>query len=93
MKPFTHYIALAMSSKQAPIKGVCHVNITLKNKQCKNAHLEVLENLCDDVFMGLNFQKQLAAVTFLHDGTEPELKINEARIEVCHLTSSKLRVP
>ena len=42
--------------------------------------------------MGLAFQKQHAAVTFVYGGTEPELKINEAGIEVCSLTASKLRV-
>ena len=71
---------------------VCHVNITLNNKQYKNSHLEKLENQCSDVLLGLDFQKQHAAVTFLHCGTEPELKINEAGIEVCSLTASKLRV-
>ena len=82
-----------MSSKQAPIKGVCHVNIILNNKQYKNTHLEGLENLCGDVLLGLDFQKQHAAVTFLHGGTKPELKINEAGIEICSLTASKLRFP
>ena len=45
MKPFTRYITLAMSSKQAPIKGVYHVNITENNKQYKSTRLEGLENL------------------------------------------------
>ena len=57
-----------MSSKQALIKGVCHVNITLNNKQYKNTRLKVLENLCGDVLLGLDFQKQHAAVTFLDGG-------------------------
>ena len=89
MKHFTRYITLAMSPKQAPIKGVA---ISL-NKQYKNIRLEVLNNLRGDVILGLDFQKQHAAVTFLHEGTEPELKIDEAEIEVCSLTESKLRVP
>ena len=81
-----------MSSKQAPIKGVCHVQITLNNKQYKNICLKVLENLSGDVLLGFDFQKQPAAVTFLHGGTKLELKINEAGNEVCSLTASKLRV-
>ena len=93
MKPFTRNITLAMSSKQAPSKGVCHVNITLNNKQYKNTCLKGLENLCGDVLLSLDFQKQHAAVTFLHGGTEPELKINEAGIEVCSLITSRLMVP
>ena len=79
MKSFTHYITLAMSS----IKGVYYVNITLNNKQSKNTRLEVLENLCGDILLGLDFQKQYAAVIFLHCRTEPELKINEAGIKIC----------
>ena len=82
-----------MSSKQAPIKGVCHVNITLNNKLYKNTQLEVFENLCGDVLLGLDFLKQHATVTFLHGGTELELKMNKVRIEVWSLTGSKLRVP
>ena len=93
MKHFTRYIILAMSSKHVPIKGVCHVSITLNNKQYTNTRLEEVENLCGDVLPGLDFQKQHPTVTFLHSGTEPELKINEAGIEVCSLTASKSRVP
>lgn len=70
MKPGTCNITLAMSSKQVPIKGVCHINITLNNKKCKNTRLEVLEDLCCEVLLGLDFQKQHAVITFLHGGTE-----------------------
>ena len=77
-----------MSSKQAPIKGVYHVNITLNDQQYKNICLEVFENLCGDVLLGLYFQKLHAAVTFLHGEIEPELKINDAGIDICNLTAS-----
>ena len=66
-----------MSSKQAPIKGLCHVNITLNNKQYKNTCLEGLENLCGDVLLGIGFQKEYASVTFL---LNLNWKKNEAEI-------------
>lgn len=83
-----------MCSKQALIKGGYHVNITLNDKDNKNFHLEILEDLYGyDVFLGLDFQKQHAtAVTCLHGRSNPILRIKEAEIEVCSLTASKLMV-
>lgn len=56
-----------MSSKHAPINSMCHVNINDKD-------LELLENLCGNILLGLDFQKQHTTITFLHGGAEPELK-------------------
>lgn len=92
IKPSTRYIILAMCSKQALIKGVYHVKITLNNKDYKNARLEIFEDLYGDVLLGLDFQKQHAAVTSLHGRSKSILRIKEAEIEVCSLTAFKLMV-
>ena len=46
IKPAARYIILAMSSKHAPIKEVCNVNISLNNRTYHNTQLELIENFC-----------------------------------------------
>ena len=82
-----------MSSKHAPIKSVHYVTISLNSRIYQNTWLELTENLCGEILIGLDFQKLHTVVTFLHSKTESELRVNELKTKVCSLPASNLLVP
>ena len=84
-----------MSSKCAKIKGVRHVNISLNNRTYQNNQQELIENLCEEIFLSFNFQKWHTALNFLHSRSAPELTVNElpGRPTISSLTAPNLLVP
>ena len=81
-----------MYSKCALIKGVCHVNSSLNNRMYQISRLELIDNFYGKIRFGLDFQKQYTAVTFVHGGTEPELKVYGQKTEICSLAASNLLI-
>ena len=93
IKPLKKEITMALATLNTLTSGFCVVDLHINKLHYKSVKLKVLKNLCCDIILGQDFQKQHAAVTFVYGGTEPELEINKTKIEICSLTASKLRVP
>ncbi|XP_068222901.1 uncharacterized protein [Palaemon carinicauda] len=64
-------------------------NITVNGHSLK---LGVLKDLCCDVILGYDFQKQHQSVTFQHEGKRPSLKITGAK-PVCVLATADIDEP
>ena len=79
-----------MSSKHTPIKDVYHGNINLNKKKINRQ--EIIQNLCEEILLGLNLEKQHTTVIFLHSKTETDLSVNELKNKIFSLTASNLVV-
>ncbi|XP_042237354.1 uncharacterized protein LOC121876351 [Homarus americanus] len=94
IKPASQSITLAMSSSTASVIGECTVDLYMKDSIYPNTRLGVIENLCGDVILGIDFQKQHSSVTIEYGGPRPELKIsNIGNKPVCSLTSAGMSEP
>lgn len=74
--PSSNTITLAMQTKTVPIKGRCSVNIKVCGKMYKQTFLEVMDDLCCDVILGLDFQQQHKTVSFEFGGSLSILRVN-----------------
>jgi len=54
----------------------CSTEITLNGMVYENVQLKVMRNLCCDVLLGLDFQRQHQRVVITYDGTRPGLIIS-----------------
>ena len=79
-------IAMAQSSLSAKTLRFCMANLTLGGKQDTRVCLSILPGLCEDLLLGLNFQKKHWSVIFHHGGLQSPL-------EVCGLSVLKVKPP
>ena len=79
-------MAMAQSTLSAQTLGHCIVNLELGGKTYTNFRLSILEGLCSNLILGIDFQKQHQSVSFHHGGPKPPLL-------VCGLTSWRVDPP
>ena len=65
---------MALPSIKTCVIGYCFVNINLNQRTYSSVRLGVLKDLCSDIILGQDFQKQHKSVIFEFGGTKPELK-------------------
>ena len=58
INPVSHSITLAHTLHTAQVKGECFADITVGDVSYPRTKLDVIHNLCGDVIVGLDFQKQ-----------------------------------
>ena len=68
-------VSMALGSLKSTITGYVNVNFTIEKNQYANIKLNVMDNLCLDVILGLDFQKQHESVTVKLGGKKPALLI------------------
>ena len=66
---------MALPSIKTCVIGYCFVNINLNQRTYSSVRLGVLKDLCSDIILGQDFQKQHKSVIFEFGGTKPELKL------------------
>lgn len=94
IEPSKQQITLAQSSSKASIVGECTVNITLNGNNYQKIKLGVMKNLCADVLLGIDFQKQHSSVTIEYGGSRSPLKIsNSNNHAVCSLAEADIPKP
>ena len=68
-------ISLASSSTRGQIVGHCVVDLTIQGKKYEQIALGVLKDLCADLLLGGDFQKQHKRVVIHYDGSKPDLVV------------------
>ena len=68
-------ITLASSTSTVIITGYCLVDIIVGKNGYTLLRLGVMEDLCADVILGLDFQKQHEAVTIKFNGSRPSIEV------------------
>ena len=58
IKPSTRNISMALSTMNTDILGYCEIDLKLNGHDYKNVRLSLLKDLCSDVILGHDFQKQ-----------------------------------
>ena len=79
-------VTMASSSHMNKITGFVKTDLIIGKNVYTNLKLSLLENLCVDIILGLDFQTQHDSVKFRFGGTKPE-------IEVCGLTTLNVEPP
>ena len=70
-------ISLASSSTRGQIVGHCVVDLTIQGKKYEQIALGVLKDLCADLLLGGDFQKQHKRVVIHYDGSKPDLVVSK----------------
>ena len=64
IKPSTRNISMALSTMNTTILGYCEIDLKLNGHDYKNVRLSLMKDLCSDVILGHDFQKQPQHVKF-----------------------------
>jgi len=91
--PSSHNVSMAVGSLKGSVLGHCFTEITLNGAVYENVESKVMRNLCCDVLMGQDFQRQHRRVVFTYDGTRPELAISSLPPENCAVTAATVECP
>ena len=84
---------VSMAAATTPVRVIGYVicRLTLKGKHYPGTRLGVLQDLCSDIILGLDFQKQHSEVTFSFGGPKPSLVVKDE--SVCALAAAKVEEP
>ena len=87
-------ITMAQNNLTVKTKGVVQVNMTLalNNHLYKNTSLMVMPNLCSEVVLGKDFQRQHKMVSFVYGGDLPDLTVVK-REQCCLLEAANVEEP
>ena len=91
--PSSRKVTMAQTSMESPIIGNCNVSIELKGKRSDNVRLDILHNLCSDVILGYDFQKQHKNLTFHYGGNKEDLVITNSTLKVVSTVNTKQPLP
>ena len=88
-------ITLASSTSTVIVTGYCLVDITRGKNEYTHLRLGVMEYLCADVILGLDFQKQHEAVTIKFTGSRPSIEVSntDTLTTVCSLAKADVDYP
>ena len=84
---------MAQTSMESPIIGMCNVTIELKGKRYDDLRLDILHNLCSDVILGHDFQKQHKNLTFHYGGDKGDLVVTSCTPKVVSTVNTKQPLP
>ena len=73
--------------------GHCYVGLTLNDKVYNNVYVGVMENLCCDVLLGQDFQRQHRRVVFEYGGPKPEFIISSTSNKTCTVVAANTQCP
>ena len=68
-------VSMALTSMESTAIGSCQLTLLVNNREYQNIKVDILQNLCSDIILGHDFQKQHSKVTFQFEGSQPELII------------------
>ena len=68
-------VSMASASLKCERLGYCYISFNLNNKQYNDFKVSVLNDLCVDLILGIDFQQQHESVTFQFGGDKPNLNI------------------
>ncbi|XP_064080564.1 uncharacterized protein LOC135197423 [Macrobrachium nipponense] len=85
-------VSMASKSLNASSPGFVTADLVHLDQRYPCIQLRVLKDLCCDVILGYDFQKQHKSVTFQYGGNKPSLKITGAK-PVCVLVTADIDEP
>jgi len=71
---------MALTSMESAVIGSCQLTILLNNNLYENVTVGILKNLCSDIILGHDFQRQHKNLTFQLGGTKPDLVITTPKV-------------
>ena len=74
-KPLCKKVSMALTSMESCIIGECYLTIKLNEHVYQDIRLDILQNLCSDLILGHDFQKQHKNLTFQYGGIKPDLVV------------------
>ena len=83
---------MASSYLATETNGLCCTDIDLNNNHYKSVNLKVMKNLCCDVILGQDFQRQHKSVQIMYGGPKPDLVIRGEELH-CALAAASLESP
>ena len=91
--PSSREVTMAQTSMESPIIGMWNVTIELKGKRYDDVRLDILHNLCSDVIVGHDFQKQHKNLTFHYGGNKEDVVVTSCTPRVVSTVNTKQRLP
>ncbi|XP_041366947.1 uncharacterized protein LOC121381668 [Gigantopelta aegis] len=84
-------IYMAQTTMNTKISGYCVTDIIHNGQHYTGTRLALLKDLCSDVILGYDFQKQHSRLTFELGGSGPELNVNST--STCALSAATVDEP
>ena len=76
LTPAAKTVTMALTTMESNAIGYCYLTFTVNDQTYKNVKADVMRDLCSDIILGYDFQKQHHNVTFQYGGEKPDLIIN-----------------
>ena len=92
LHPSTQKISMALTSLKTNVLGHCFTPVTLDQRTYPSVRLGVLKDLCSDIILGQDFQKEHKSVTIEFGGSKPELVIAKST-SACALSTAAVEKP
>ena len=86
-------VSLAVGSPLGKVSGHCCVGLIVNDKVYNNVYVGVMENLCCDVLLGQDFQRQHRQVVFEYGGPKPEFIISSTSNKTCAVVAANTQCP
>ena len=74
--PSNHNVQIASAAMKMISSGFCDVDVTINDKKYEATRLNVLDNLCSNIILGLDFQIQHHRLTFEFNGNSFDLIVS-----------------
>ena len=84
-------ISMAQTIMNTKMSGYCVADIIHTGQHYTGTRLAVLKDLCSDVILGYDFQKEHSRLTFELGGSGPELNVNST--SMCALSAATVNEP
>ena len=78
VEPYEEIISLASSEQKGNVLGHCEVDLSIHEKTYPSVKFRVLKDLCADVLLGGDFQRQRKCVIFQFDGDKSDCSNSKA---------------
>lgn len=88
----TKEVSMASTTINTNSPGYCVVKIKLNGQTYPSTRLSVLKDLCCDLLLGQDFQKQHESLTFEYGGDRPPLKVSTSK-SLCGLSAASVSEP
>ena len=86
------HVSLAAGKGTAQVVGSCVVDLEMLGNRYKNVRMQVLDSLCSDVVVGLDFMEKHKSIKMYFGGEGPDLLI-DCRKSFCNLTTVNIEAP
>ena len=84
---------MALTSMESLIIGHCRLTIMLNGQKYDDVRLDILQNLCSDLILGYDFQKQHKNLTFELGGSKEDLVVTTNTQPVISTVDTNERSP